>query len=56
MLKFRPQGEARGRLQSIVDIIVAGAKTGNVGDRKIFVTELADAIRVRTGETGEEAI
>lgn len=42
--------------QNIVDTIVAGAKTGKVGDGKIFVTELSDAIRVRTGETGEEAI
>jgi nitrogen regulatory protein P-II 1 len=45
---------------SIVDkaisAIVAAAKTGQVGDGKIFVTELADVIRVRTGESGEAAI
>lgn len=39
-----------------VAAIVGAAKTGQVGDGKIFVTELADVIRVRTGETGAAAI
>jgi len=39
-----------------VAAIVSAAKTGQVGDGKIFVTELADVIRVRTGETGASAI
>jgi nitrogen regulatory protein P-II 1 len=39
-----------------VSTIVAAAKTGQVGDGKIFVTNLADVIRVRTGETGPAAI
>jgi nitrogen regulatory protein PII len=36
--------------------IVAAAKTGQVGDGKIFVTDLAEVIRVRTGETGWAAL
>ena len=36
--------------------IVNTARTGKIGDGKIFVTELAEAIRIRTGETGAEAV
>jgi nitrogen regulatory protein P-II 1 len=36
--------------------IVTGARTGQVGDGKVFVTNLADVVRVRTGETGAAAI
>jgi nitrogen regulatory protein P-II 1 len=36
--------------------IVAGARTGQTGDGKVFVTNLADVVRVRTGETGAAAI
>jgi nitrogen regulatory protein P-II 1 len=43
-------------LSKAVAAIVAAAKTGQVGDGKIFVSELAEVIRVRTGETGEAAI
>ena len=39
-----------------ISAIVGAAKTGQVGDGKIFVTNLADVIRVRTGETGATAI
>ena len=39
-----------------ISAIVAAAKTGEVGDGKIFVTELAEVIRVRTGETGMSAL
>ena len=39
-----------------VSAIVGAAKTGQVGDGKIFVTNLADVVRVRTGETGAAAI
>jgi nitrogen regulatory protein P-II 1 len=39
-----------------IQAIVTAAKTGQVGDGKIFVTNLADVIRVRTGETGPSAI
>ncbi len=43
-------------VQPTIDAIVKGAKTGQVGDGKIFVCDLADAIRIRTGESGEHAI
>ena len=39
-----------------IETIVSVARTGRVGDGKIFVTDLSDVIRIRTGETGAEAI
>jgi nitrogen regulatory protein P-II 1 len=39
-----------------VDTILRVAKTGNIGDGKIFVSTLEDVIRIRTGEKGESAI
>src|SRR3990172_202819 len=39
-----------------VDAIIRGARTGNIGDGKIFIQPLEEAIRIRTGETGSEAI
>ena len=42
--------------QTAIDAILESARTGEVGDGKIFITELVDAIRIRTGETGPEAI
>mgnify|MGYP000645607861 CR=1 FL=1 len=39
-----------------VDAIIEGARTGAIGDGKIFVLELADCVRIRTGERGSEAI
>jgi nitrogen regulatory protein P-II 2 len=39
-----------------IDAIIKGARTGNIGDGKIFITELADCIRISTGETGGQAI
>lgn len=43
-------------LQPTIDAILSGARTGNVGDGKIFVLELPQCIRIRTGESGFEAI
>ena len=40
----------------VVETIAQVARTGDVGDGKIFVSDLVDAIRIRTGETGESAI
>ena len=40
----------------VVDTIAATAKTGRIGDGKIFVTPLEEAVRIRTGEKGPEAI
>jgi nitrogen regulatory protein P-II 2 len=39
-----------------VDAIVKGARTGKIGDGKIFVMDLPECIRIRTGETGSDAI
>ena len=47
---------ADGQVDSVVETIMKAAKTGQIGDGKIFVVELADSIRIRTGETGEEAL
>jgi nitrogen regulatory protein P-II 1 len=44
------------KLPSVVEAIVRASKTGQVGDGKIFISELADAVRIRTGESGEDAI
>lgn len=43
-------------VQPTVDAIIQGARTGNIGDGKIFVLELPECIRIRTGERGGEAI
>ncbi|MEC7565148.1 MAG: P-II family nitrogen regulator [Planctomycetota bacterium] len=43
-------------LKKVIDVILQTAQTGNIGDGKIFITELTDVIRIRTGEMGEEAI
>ena len=40
----------------VVDAIQASAKTGKIGDGKIFVLAVEQAVRVRTGETGNEAL
>lgn len=42
--------------QKVVQIILDNAQTGAIGDGKIFVTPVSQAIRVRTGETGEAAL
>ena len=47
------QGVATER---VVQVIVAAARTGNIGDGKIFVQPVVDAIRVRTGERGDVAV
>ena len=43
-------------LQRVIDTIIRTAQTGQIGDGKIFVTDLHDTIRIRTGETGGEAL
>jgi nitrogen regulatory protein P-II 2 len=40
----------------VVDAIVASAKTGQIGDGKIFVTGIDQAVRIRTGETDTDAL
>ena len=41
--------------KDVIDAIILAAKTGKIGDGKIFVTPIDEAIRIRTGETGEDA-
>jgi nitrogen regulatory protein P-II 1 len=43
-------------LDQALDVIVATAKTGKIGDGKIFVTDIERVIRIRTGEENEEAV
>ena len=42
--------------EQVTDAITEAARTGKIGDGKIFVTDLNQAIRIRTGETGSEAV
>ncbi len=42
--------------KSVIDTILSTARTGQIGDGKIFVTNLEEAIRIRTGETGSESL
>ena len=44
------------KLDSTIEAISEAARTGKIGDGKIFVTDLPQAIRIRTGETGDEAL
>jgi nitrogen regulatory protein P-II 1 len=44
------------KLQTVINTIVKSAQTGQVGDGKIFVSDLQDAIRIRTAETGANAL
>jgi len=47
---------ADGRASEAVDAIVKAAKTGKIGDGKVFVSPIENAIRIRTEETGEQAV
>jgi nitrogen regulatory protein P-II 2 len=44
------------QLAAVVDAISEAARTGKIGDGKIFVTDLVEVIRIRTGETGGDAL
>jgi nitrogen regulatory protein P-II 1 len=45
-----------GDLPTILDTIIKSARTGQIGDGKIFVSDLQQAIRIRTGETGPDSL
>ena len=47
---------ADNMVQRVLDTIARAAKTGSVGDGKIFVSDLESVLRIRTGETGESAL
>jgi nitrogen regulatory protein P-II 1 len=46
----------RARVNAAVDAIVKAAKTGKIGDGKVFVSPIENAVRIRTEETGEQAV
>ena len=43
-------------VERVIDVIIENARSGKIGDGKIFVLPVEEAIRIRTGETGETAI
>ena len=45
-----------GQLEAAIEAVCAAANTGKIGDGKIFVTPLEQSIRIRTSETGEDAL
>ena len=47
---------AEARKEEVIETIMMAARTGKIGDGKIFVTSLDDAVRVRTGESGSAAL
>ena len=47
---------AAGEVENIIEAITKAANTGKIGDGKIFVSDLEQVIRIRTGDTGEEAV
>jgi nitrogen regulatory protein P-II 2 len=47
---------ASDRVGKVIEAITTAAKTGQIGDGKIFVTEIERAVRIRTGETDNEAL
>ena len=47
---------ADAKVQAVLDTIMRAARTGQVGDGKVFVSDLADVVRIRTGESGDNAI
>ena len=44
------------KVEEVIDTIVSSAKTGKIGDGKIFVTNVEECVRIRTGETGVDAL
>jgi len=61
MVEFQPKVKLQiaisdDRVEAAVDAICSAAATGKIGDGKIFVTTLEQSIRIRTGETGEDAL
>ena len=48
--------EGVSAIDKTIEAICEGARTGNIGDGKIFVVDLVECVRIRTGEKGEDAI
>ncbi|MGB5541222.1 MAG: P-II family nitrogen regulator [Gammaproteobacteria bacterium] len=49
-------GVPSDKVETVIDAITGAANTGKIGDGKIFVTSLEQTIRIRTGETGPDAL
>ena len=49
-------GVATEQLDQVVDALTTAARTGQIGDGKIFVTPIEQAVRIRTGETGVDSL
>ncbi len=49
-------GVADGQVANVIEILAETAKTGKIGDGKVFVLDIEQTLRIRTGETGEEAL
>jgi nitrogen regulatory protein PII len=47
---------ADATVEAVVEAIIKAARTGKIGDGKIFVTSVAQVVRIRTGETNEQAV
>ena len=47
---------ADSMVDKAIDAIIKAARTGKIGDGKIFVTDVSQVVRIRTGETGEDAV
>ena len=45
-----------GQIDAAVNAIIKAGKTGKIGDGKVFITKIAEAVRIRTGERGDEAV
>ena len=56
LLKQRPELVADDLAERVVEAIESSARTGKIGDGKIFIYDLEQVIRIRTGETGNEAL
>ena len=61
MVEFQPKikiqiGISDDRVDAAIEVVCKAANTGKIGDGKIFITPLEQSIRIRTGETGEEAL
>jgi len=44
------------QVDSVIDVILDSSRTGQVGDGKVFVSDIMDSVRIRTGERGAEAL
>ncbi len=49
-------GISDDRVDAVIEVVCKAASTGKIGDGKIFITPLEQSVRIRTGETGEEAL